>query len=95
MIRDFWTNRRGDAFMKIKKIVNQLPIDQFDVELQGCSNDCAIYPKKDATTVKLQESQGIPSDTKTGIGGSGAKLAVELFGVYCYRDYNAKTTTLW
>jgi len=75
--------------MKIKKIENMLDIEeQFDVELQGCLNDCKEYFCKTSGNYLVLKRAGFRVD------GSKAdrREALALFGFYCYKEMTPKTS---
>lgn len=74
--------------MKIKKIENMLDIEeQFDVELQGCLNDCKEYFCKTYGNYLLLKKAGFRVD---GNSNADRRLAKELFGFYCYKEMTPK-----
>jgi len=77
--------------MKIKKIENMLDIEeQFDVELQGCLNDCTEYFCKTSGNYLLLKKAGFRVDGN--ISNADRRKALELFGFYCYKEMTPKTS---
>ena len=83
--------------MKINKINDMIELDdQFDVELEGCMNDCKVYSLKGGYEVSVEQSQGLKGDgTDSSTDYEAFKTFVQTFGYYCYYHYTAKTTSAW
>ncbi len=80
--------------MEIKKIRDRIePKGQFDVELQGCLDDCTEYFGKYLSDWRRIASQGYKAD-----GSETQEQMAEIkkiFGVYCFQKKTAKDTSLW
>lgn len=83
--------------MKVKKLVNKIDLDdQFDVELQGCYDDCTDYYGKTSFEVNLLEGQGFnATEPSTSDTQRGLQAARDLGISWCYRLYSSKTATYW
>ena len=67
--------------------------DQFDVRLQGCSNDCKEYRRATASEVRQIERLGVnccePSDEDAEAGREAARI---LGITYCFYNLTPKTS---
>lgn len=80
--------------MKKEIIKNKIDIDeQFDIELQSCSDDCIEYFGKGLSEVRMIQSQGInATNPTTSQIRRGVQLAKDLGISYCYRMNTPKTS---
>lgn len=80
-----------EGYMKIKKIKNQINLEeQFDVELQGCSNDCKEYFAKTKETYQRLRNAGYKVDGTATI--EEIEFIREQEKCYCYRLLTPKTS---
>lgn len=81
--------------MKVNKIVNKLKLeDQFEIEPQGCLDDCVEYFQKFKGDWEVITRTGeFKANGKESI--SEIRKIKSIYGVYCYRKKTAKTTALW
>lgn len=77
--------------MKIEKINEQLPLEeQFDVELEGCQNDCKEYFAKGSADYEFLKRNGAKVDGTASV--AEIRQIKEVFGFYCYRMLTPKTS---
>lgn len=77
--------------MNIKIINNQIDLEeQFDVELQGCSNDCKEYFAKTKQDYQKLHNAGYKVDGTATV--DEIRFIKEKEGFYCYRLLTPKTS---
>ena len=83
--------------MKINKINEMIELDkQFDVELEGCLDDCTEYFCKGSFEVLKEQSQGLAGDGSDLRNQTNEfKTWVASAHYYCYTAGTAKTTIWW
>ena len=78
--------------MKIKKIKDMIDIEnQFDVELQGCLNDCKEYYSKTQSDYEYLASHGCKVDGTATV--EEIRDIKDQYGFYCYRLLTAKNSS--
>ncbi|WP_294413853.1 hypothetical protein [uncultured Ruminococcus sp.] len=78
--------------MKIEKITDAF-VNEFDGQVQSCSNDCTEYFGKTLAVIKLQINAGIRKDYDWD--SDDCKNVIGCGEDYCYRDHTPKTTIYW
>ncbi len=81
--------------MKVDNIMDQLELeDQFDIETQGCLDDCEeFFQKTNGDWAVITRTGEFKANGKESI--AEIRRIKNIFGVYCYRKFTAKTTALW
>ncbi|MBR5513158.1 MAG: hypothetical protein IKV85_04130 [Ruminococcus sp.] len=76
--------------MKIEKI-DEVYINEFDGEAQGCFADCAEYRGKTSGVYKQLSVSGYYGDGSD----RNTQEIIKVFGSYCYKEYSPKTCMYW